>query len=307
MQSWLASVYVSLSYLLFHALIFWCQTCRRVYDIISRSISLQYLLELAANGMQHGSHSPLGKMQSLEMLAAHETAWRALSWTGSSSVDTLIGRGEPVSVSGNVLCFRTISGTPCKELLLLRAPSKLRNVVGKTWRVQLPYDTQDVCIDAAQDLLICRWCVTSICIPPSSFSRPLHSRFKSFQLLSLSSGKSHPLAQHVGVINATSTWRYRIGSLRICGDNFAVACEQGLYISVWNWKSGEHISDFVRYVIQMKWYPIYADCKSRWHYCRCPSLPFSTSTTYSFQVGLATAFTYTTSAPCHQSTWRRKS
>jgi hypothetical protein len=33
--------------------------------------------------------------------------------------------------------------------------------------------------------------------------------------------------------------------MRICGDNFAVASEQGLYISVWDWKSGEHISDFV--------------------------------------------------------------
>jgi hypothetical protein len=134
-------------------------------DIISRSISLRYLLDLAANGMQQGSRPPyLGKTQCLEMLAAHETAWRTLSWTGSTSVDTLIGWGEPVSVSGNVLCFRTKSGVgvPYRELLLLRAPSKLRNVVGKTWRIQLLHETQDVCIDAAQDLLICRWSVTTI-------------------------------------------------------------------------------------------------------------------------------------------------
>ena len=226
------------------------QTCRWVYDIISRSISLRYILELAANGMQHGSHFPsLGKMQCLEMLIAHEAPWRTLLWTGSTSVDALIGWGEPVSVSGNVLCFRTISGKTRKELLLLRAPSKLRNVVGKTWRIQLPHDTQDVCIDAAQDLLICRWCVTSICITPSSSSLPPHSRFKSFRVCSLSSGRSHPLARHVGVIDTTSTWRYHIGSMRVCGDNFAVACEEGLYISVWNWKSGEHISDFVRSLI----------------------------------------------------------
>ncbi|KAF8494827.1 hypothetical protein F5888DRAFT_604610 [Russula emetica] len=203
------------------------RTCRWMHDIISRSTSLRYLLELVANGMQHGSRSPsFGKVQCLEMLAAHETAWRTLLWTGSASVDTIIGLGEPVSVSWNVLCFRTSSGMPRNELLLLRAPSKLRNVVGKTWRIQLPHDTQDVCIDAAQDLLICRW-------------------FKSFRVYSLSLGRSHPLAQHVGIINATNTWRYRIGSMRVCGDNFAAACEQGLYISVWNWKSGEHISDFM--------------------------------------------------------------
>jgi hypothetical protein len=246
-----------------------------VYGIISRSISLRYLLELAASGMQDGSHFPsLGKVQCLEMLAAHETAWRTLLWTGSTSVDTLIGWGEPVSVSGNVLCFRTNSGMPQKELLLLRAPSKLRNVVGKTWRIPLPHDTQDVCIDAAQDLLICRWCVTSICIPPSSSSRPLHSRFKSFRVFSLLLGRSHPFAQHVGVINATSTWQYRTGSMHVCGDNFAVACEQGLYISVWNWKSGEHISDFVCSVIQMKWYPVYADCESKMALLQTPVYTF---------------------------------
>jgi hypothetical protein len=33
--------------------------------------------------------------------------------------------------------------------------------------------------------------------------------------------------------------------MRVCGDNFAVSSEQGLYISVWNWKSGEHLSDFM--------------------------------------------------------------
>lgn len=254
---------------------FWGQTCRWVYDIISRSTSLRYILELAANGMQHGSHFPsLGKIQCLEMLVAHEAAWRTLSWTGSTSVDTLIGWGEPVSVSGNVLCFRTNSGMTRKELLLLRAPSKLRNVVGKTWRIQLPHDTQDICIDAAQDLLVYRWCVTSICISPSSSSLPPHSRFKSFRFCSLSSGRSHLLARHVGVINTTSTWRYHIGSMRVCGDNFAIACEDGLYISVWNWKSGEHISDFVRSVVQMKWYLVNADCESKMALLQTPVFTF---------------------------------
>src|SRR6266576_4480068 len=105
--------------------------------------------------MQRGPRSSLGRMQCLEMLTAHGAAWRTLSWTGSTSVDTLIGWGEPVSVSGNVLGFPTNLGIPNQELLLLRAPSKLRNVTGKTWRIQLPHDNQDVCIDSAQDLLIC--------------------------------------------------------------------------------------------------------------------------------------------------------
>ena len=120
--------------------------------------------------MQRGPRSSLGGMQCLEMLTAHEAAWRTLSWTGSTLVDTLIGWGEPVSVSGNILGFPKNPGMPNRELLLLRVPSKLRNVTGKTWKIQLPHDNQDVCIDSAQDLLIC-YCgyVTCTCMLRLSF------------------------------------------------------------------------------------------------------------------------------------------
>jgi hypothetical protein len=125
-----------------------------MYDIICSSISLRYSLELAANGMKRGHDSYLGKTHCLEMLAAHETAWRTLSWSESAPVDLLIGWGEPISVSGNVICLRSKLGTHCQELLLLRVPSKLRNVTMKYWRLQLPHDVQDVCIDPGQDLLV---------------------------------------------------------------------------------------------------------------------------------------------------------
>ncbi len=81
-------------------------------------------------------------------------------------------------------------------------------------------------------------------------SQPL--RDKTFYVGSLSTGEIHPRAEHIGIFSATSTWRYRIGSMRVSGDNFAVASEQGLYISVWNWKSGKHISDFVRSLFKWK-------------------------------------------------------
>ncbi|KAI0291373.1 hypothetical protein B0F90DRAFT_1823909 [Multifurca ochricompacta] len=174
------------------------------------SISLRYSLELAANGMQHGYHLSLGKLQRLDMLGAHETAWRSLSWSNSSPMDA-----------------RTKPDASHEQLLVLRAPSKLRDVTMKNWILELPHDAQDICIDSAQDLLVFR-CGT-----------------KSFHVCSLSTGKTHPLVDHVGVINAVNSWKYRPGSMRICGDYFAVASEQGLYISAWNWKSGEHKSDFM--------------------------------------------------------------
>jgi hypothetical protein len=127
-----------------------------MYDVISKSISLCYLLELAASGMKHGSYSYHGKLQCLEMLAAHETAWRTLSWSDNAPVDMLVGWGEPVSVSGNVICFRSKRDVSYEEFLFLRVPSKLRDVTMKSWRLRLPDDVQDVCIDSGQDLLICR-------------------------------------------------------------------------------------------------------------------------------------------------------
>lgn len=135
------------------------QTCRRMYDTISGSISIRYLLELAANGMRDDHRSSLGKIQRLNLLAEHETAWRTLSWSDNTSIDMLDGWGEPVSVSGNIIAFRNAYPKPdasSEELLLLRAPSKLRNVQMKRWVVQLPHDIQDVCISAAQDLLVYR-------------------------------------------------------------------------------------------------------------------------------------------------------
>ena len=228
-----------------------------MYDTISGSIGLRYLLELAANGMRDDHRSSLGKIQRLNLLAEHETAWRTLSWSDNSSVDMLDGWGEPVSVSGNIIAFRNAYAKPdasSEELLLLRAPSKLRNVQMKLWVVQLPHDTQDVCISSAQDLLVYR---CGYVVGPLPLHRHVHHQWssstKSFHFRSLSTGEKHPLVQHSGTFDAANSWGYRIGSMRVNGDSFAIASEQGLYISTWNWKSGEHKSDFVRGFAQMEY------------------------------------------------------
>lgn len=118
--------------------------------------------------MRDDPRSTLGKLQRLNLLAEHETAWRTLSWSDNTSIDMLDGWGEPVSVSGNIIAFRN---APSEELLVLRAPSKLRNVQMKRWVIQLPHDTQDVCISSAQDLLVYR---CGYVVGPLPLCRPLH-------------------------------------------------------------------------------------------------------------------------------------
>ncbi|KAI0261111.1 hypothetical protein BC834DRAFT_488017 [Gloeopeniophorella convolvens] len=216
-----------------HAILAAKSTCRSLYALVAGSVSLQYALALAAAGMRDGAPSALGKAQRLAMLSAHTAAWRSLAPATSAPLDALAGWGTPVAVSGGVLAFRAPARLKRdvpdegEELLLLRAPSALRGVSMRRWTVALPRGTRDVCIDAAQDLLIC------------------HSGTKTFHALSLSTGTPHPLAQRASPFEATNSWRYRTGSMRLCGAHLALASEQGLYISVFAWRSGAHISDFM--------------------------------------------------------------
>ena len=55
-------------------------TCRRVCNILSRSIRPRYLPELVANVTQRGSRSSLGRMQCLEILSV------CCRWTGNAIV-----------------------------------------------------------------------------------------------------------------------------------------------------------------------------------------------------------------------------
>ncbi|KAH9052293.1 hypothetical protein EDB87DRAFT_535160 [Lactarius vividus] len=93
-------------------------TCRRMYDTISGSISLRYLLELAANGMRDDHRSSLGKTQRLNLLAEHETAWRTLSWSDNASIDTArrLGRAR--------LCIREYHRLPQCEREARRVPRR---------------------------------------------------------------------------------------------------------------------------------------------------------------------------------------
>jgi hypothetical protein len=142
--------------------------------------------------------------------------WKCLQHTRSPGVrccgqvvpvDVLGGCGEPVSVSGNVPHG---SGRPRQELVLLRAPSKLRNLTGKLWRIRIPHNIQDVCIDSAGFTVWVCYVYSYTAFPPSL---PLHSRSKSFRVCSPLTGGSH----HGRSMLVFST-------LRALGDTVLVAC-----------------------------------------------------------------------------------
>ena len=77
-------------------------------------------------------------------------------------------------------------------------------------------------------------------------------RGSRLHICSLSSGKAHPLAEHSEFVAVQQKGRYGmdINYSRACGDYVAARVDFG-HISVWNWKTGEHLSHkvctFARY------------------------------------------------------------
>ncbi|KAH8993451.1 hypothetical protein EDB92DRAFT_406061 [Lactarius akahatsu] len=207
-----------------------CQsTCRILRDVISNSASLRYKLALCKHGMCDGPQNGLSKAEKLGLLSAYVTAWGEIDSAMPEEVGLFAGLGYPLDVSGNILVFykpmaqNKIPG-PHRELFVCRTPSAIRRIELAHWVLTVPFGITDVCIDASQDLLI--YFLGSIS----------HIR-------SLSSGKAHPSVEHSGffALHQAGSYRKDINYSRVCGDYVAARVDFG-HISVWNWKTGEHVS-----------------------------------------------------------------
>ncbi|KAI9434403.1 hypothetical protein H4582DRAFT_2177318 [Lactarius indigo] len=193
-------------------------TCRRMYDTISGSISLRYLLELAANGMRDDHRSSLGKVQRLNLLAEHETAWRTLSWSDNTSISSLDGWGEPVSVSGNIIAFRNARAQPDASSEDSSYSVRHRNCA-----------RSDENVGWSSSRKIPRMSVLAL----RGFAR-ISVRTKSFHFFSLSTGEKHPLVQHSGTFEASNSWD-------TASEHLGKACTYRHGTG----KSGGHESDFM--------------------------------------------------------------
>jgi hypothetical protein len=213
--------------------------------------------------MCDGTLNDLSTAEKFELLTAHANAWGNLETASRDKADILMGWGEPIAVSCNVMVFsrdgrwpgspRREDGVllplePCLDLLVLRIPSALRRVEAAHWVLPLPADTREVCIDASQDLLIYLRYEDS---PVRSRARGglpflVFDRDDMFHACTLSTGAVHPLAEHGGSFRSwNGSWRFDPVNLCLCGD-FVAACTRAYFISVWNWKTGQFVSDQVR-------------------------------------------------------------
>ncbi|KAH9053100.1 hypothetical protein EDB87DRAFT_291004 [Lactarius vividus] len=219
-----------------------CQrACRTFRNVIEGSVGLRYKLALSENGMCDEPRCRMATAEKLELLIAHAAAWRCLHTVRPEWATSLVGWNTPAAISGNLLVFtRTCNGAQGEhgadatapvgvhlDLLIVRVPSPLRQIEGSQWMLWLPANTGDLCIDAAQDLLI-------------------YVLDRTLCVRTLSTNVVHPLVDgHSGIFKM---WKgnmnrsFDVFNLCVCGD-YVAAGTRIYFISVWNWKTGVIVSD----------------------------------------------------------------
>ncbi|KAI0057585.1 hypothetical protein BV25DRAFT_1920052 [Artomyces pyxidatus] len=203
-----------------------CQaTCRRIRTVVASSVSLQYIIELAACGMLDGPRGTqrLDVTERLRRLRLYDTAWRELHWTKEDKYPPLVGRRLPF-IDGNMLIFLNLDQSGhTSGYTSHRIPSTLRGVEEQRLDFATKLPSLKRIVDASQDLII-------------SSGR---SSYSSYHLRSLSSGDPHPLAHNNGVLDRTPE-RYGGVIIDIFEDLLleVVMRVWGVEHIVWNWKTG---------------------------------------------------------------------
>ncbi|KAK7061681.1 F-box domain-containing protein [Favolaschia claudopus] len=202
------------------------QVSRQLWTIFQQSSALQYKVQLEINGLQDGQSGSCSSAARLELLKAHQAAWT--NFNCSSSIQSTMSMGGNYwELVGNVL------GTYSLEngFSFNRIPSAIRQIPSERWSLaELNIKVNDFSMDLSQDLLL----VVEV---TSSRSTVVH-------LLSLSTGRPHPLARNpqlsrdVDEPRHSSSYQFQI---RIYGEHIGLltdAHDDTAGLMVWGWKTG---------------------------------------------------------------------
>ncbi|KAF8502684.1 hypothetical protein F5888DRAFT_1112443 [Russula emetica] len=225
-----------------HTMLLTCQrVCRTFNVIIKDSLALQYIISLATCGMQDNLSMALcqGTAERLQRLREHEAAWREIAWSDGGVITHAAACDLPTAISGSVLAFlkQYDGGSGNLEngdrLFLLRIPSRLRGIPGETWELKGLGQMSNLCIDAAQDLL-------------------LFYRAGNLHVRALSSGKVHPAILHSGAFDMGMGTSEVAETPVVCCDHLAAIVHEHAWsqatpiikgtVIVWNWRAGNQVA-----------------------------------------------------------------
>ncbi|KAI0270621.1 hypothetical protein BC834DRAFT_862274 [Gloeopeniophorella convolvens] len=203
-------------------------TCSQLNSLIDQTPTLQYAIELAANGMLNGG-SNASVTHRRQKLGTYLAAWRELAWSESRSSPEFNGL-DGTLLFNNIIAFPNRASQHPGGTLLQRFPSKLREIDSMRWHIDLSERAFHLDIDDAQDLCIYR-------LP----EKP------DFNIVALSSGLPHLLNKTRGIVTSSVDVSLLQGykRLSIHHDIFAFVSQRpsrGSTIFAFNWKTGERLA-----------------------------------------------------------------
>ena len=114
------------------------RTCKHLRHTVAASLTLQYIIALAARGLRDGPNKSLGLSEKLEKLNQYELAWRRLSWKESLRFELPSNAGSRHVYQADG--YLMIVHPPDSRAQVIRLPSPLRGVSREDYSWLAPED-----------------------------------------------------------------------------------------------------------------------------------------------------------------------
>ncbi|CAL1703568.1 unnamed protein product [Somion occarium] len=125
------------------------QVCRLFRDTIKSSTGLMYKIELMLATMEDVSLNITNKAAKRELLQRYRKAWSASPWKASSRKVVRLMDGPLWELCGGIF----VQSTGRRELTFTQLPSQIRGMTEREWKVKVPFDIADFCIDPSLNLI----------------------------------------------------------------------------------------------------------------------------------------------------------
>ncbi|KAJ7283696.1 hypothetical protein C8J57DRAFT_1462686 [Mycena rebaudengoi] len=203
------------------------EVSRQFSPLLDRSSALQYKVHLEFAGLCDGPGRHSSSSERLEMLQTYQAAWADFD-SAQKPITSVSTSGQCWELVGNVLATYNSE----KGYNFIRIPSVARHIPLKEWTVpQEPVVINDFTMDLSQNLLVAVMVVDN-------------DRSSTVRLLSLDTGRPHPLARNSCLSHQLRTAAFEcMVEIRIFGEYVGVLFEPNAHLRkpellIWEWKSG---------------------------------------------------------------------
>jgi len=129
------------------------QVSQRFSDLISDSISLQYKIELALNGMVDGPSGGMNVSERLQALRTRKTAWASQQFAGTRTFT--VSQYEWAFTGTH---FAHLKLQTSLELEIIQIPCNISGITESSWTLPIAVSSEQIVqgftIDGSQDLLV---------------------------------------------------------------------------------------------------------------------------------------------------------